>query len=376
MEITLKIFQHHNKEQIGIYFPYNYDVKEYIKRHEGVKWSDTNKVFYIEHVSNNFNLLFNYLRAKKWFVNYEQVKKIAAKDQKEIKQKTKVVRKQLSVKKLERLNAFKLWMEQQRYSDNTINTYSSLLKVFFEFYYTKELDAITKDDIIRFNTEYILGNKYSATFQNQIINAIKLFYRKIESTTLNLEELDRPKKSTYLPEIFSIEEVESLLNSVSNLKHKVLLAIVYSAGLRIGEALSLRLSDIDSKRMLIRIENAKGRKDRYAPLSPNLLPLLRVYYSIYTPKKHLIEGKYGGQYSQSSARAIFKKALNSTTIKKRVTLHSLRHSYATHLLESGTDIRYIQELLGHNSPKTTMIYTHVSTYNLKNIKSPFDKLKI
>ncbi len=376
MKITLKIFQHNNKEQIGIYFPYNYEAKEYIKKLEGVKWSRTNKVFYIENASNNLNQLFNYLRAKKWFVNYEQVKKTVQKNQNEIKQKTKVVRKQLSAKKLERLNAFKLWMEQQRYSDNTINTYSSLLKVFFEFYYTKELNAITKDDIVRFNTEYILGNKYSATFQNQIINAIKLFYRKIESTTLNLEELDRPKKSTYLPEIFSIEEVENLLNSVSNLKHKVLLAIVYSAGLRIGEALTLRLSDIDSQRMLIRIENAKGRKDRYAPLSLNLLPLLRVYYSIYTPKKYLIEGKNGGQYSQSSARAIFKKALNNTTIKKRVTLHSLRHSYATHLLESGTDIRYIQELLGHNSPKTTMIYTHVSTYNLKNIKSPFDKLKI
>jgi len=376
MKIILKTLHHRGNPQITIHFPFNQEIKSYILKCDGVKWSSSYKLLYIENSPQNLNHLFNHLRLKNWFVDYSQLKSTSTNPPKKTSTKITVSEIELSVKKQETLAKFKLWMEQQRYSDNTINTYTSLLIVFFKFYADKEFHSITKEDIIRFNTEYILHNQYSTTFQNQIINAIKLFYRKFESTILNLEELDRPKKSSYLPEIFSLEEIEHLLNSVTNLKHKVLLSVVYSAGLRIGEALSLKLSDIDKSRMLIRIENAKGRKDRYTPLSPNLLVLLDVYYRIYKPKHYLIEGKNNQKYSQSSARSVFKKAITKAAITKRVTLHSLRHSYATHLLESGTDIRYIQELLGHNSPKTTMIYTHVSTYNLKNIKSPFDKLNI
>ena len=267
-------------------------------------------------------------------------------------------------------------MLQKRYSHNTITTYFSMIELFFRFHSNKTIAHITKKDIEEFNTEYILKNNYSATFQNQLISAIKLFYTYTNNKNLVLDKLDRPKKSKRLPEILSLTEVESLLNAIDNLKHKALLCIIYSAGLRIGEALNLKLNDIDSNRMLIRVANAKGQKDRYIPLSVNILELLRIYFKIYSPNNYLFSGKLGGKYTDSSARNILKNCLQKTNIKKRVTLHTLRHSYATHLLESGTDIRYIQEILGHNSPKTTMIYTHVSTNNLKNIKSPFDKLKI
>ena len=149
---------------------------------------------------------------------------------------------------------------------------------------------------------------------------------------------------------------------------------MYSGGLRIGEALNLKVTDIDSKRMLIHIKQAKGKKDRYTLLSLNFLILLRAYYKSYQPKKYLFEGQNGNQYTNSSAQAILKKALKKSNIKKDITLHSLRHSFATHLLENGTDIRYIQELLGHSSPKTTMIYTHVTESSLKKIRNPFDDL--
>ena len=152
------------------------------------------------------------------------------------------------------------------------------------------------------------------------------------------------------------------------------MSIIYSSGLRIGEALNLKLTDIDSKRMLISIKKGKGKKDRVSLLSPKILELLRDYYKAYKPNKYLFEGQFSEQYTSASARKVLKKALLSTSIKKRITLHTLRHSFATHLLESGTDIRYIQEILGHNSPKTTMIYTHVSTSSLSSIKNPFDTL--
>jgi integrase/recombinase XerD len=175
-----------------------------------------------------------------------------------------------------------------------------------------------------------------------------------------------------LPNVLSKEEVLKIIDSTENIKHKTLLALIYSAGLRISEALSMKPKDIDSVRMLIHVKNAKGKKDRYTLLSEKVLTLLREYYLVYKPKEFLFEGQFGGMYSSRSAQIILKHAAKKALIKKTITLHTLRHSFATHLLESGTDLRYIQELLGHSSPKTTMIYTHVSNNSLKKIKNPFD----
>ncbi|WP_407267616.1 tyrosine-type recombinase/integrase [Tenacibaculum maritimum] len=224
-----------------------------------------------------------------------------------------------------------------------------------------------------FNYDFIVREKKSISYQNQCINGIKKYleYKGIEIDTLNLQ---RPKKEKRLPMVLSLEEVKQLLDATHNLKHKTLLSLIYSAGLRIGEAINLKVSDIDSKRMLIHIKGAKGKKDRYTLLSPSFLELLRAYYKTYKPKKHLFEGQVKEQYSSTSAQKILKNAANKIGLKKPITLHTLRHSFATHLLENGTDIRYIQELLGHNSPKTTMIYTHVTETSIRKIKNPFDNL--
>lgn len=367
MDITLNIFKHRNFHQIGIFFPYNDEAKNYIRSFKGVLWSATHTCFYVKYSYITFNDLLDYLKIKMWNIDTRLIDDSI----KNIKKDNQFIIKYENI-----ISLFGNWMAQKRYSDSTITTYTSSIKIFLKYYENKNLDEITEKDIIRFNQDYILKNGYSAVLQNQLISALKLFYKKYQNKHLDLDNLERPKRSKSLPEVLSIQEVESLLNATVNLKHKILLSIIYSAGLRIGEALNITLTNIDSQRMLIHIVNAKGKKDRYLPLSPKLLILMREYYKIHKPKVYLFEGQNGGKYSQSSSRSVIKKTLTYTKITKHVTLHTLRHSYATHLLESGTDIRYIQELLGHNSPKTTMIYTHVSSKKLQNIESPFDKLKI
>ena len=249
-----------------------------------------------------------------------------------------------------------------------------MLMIFFKHFYNKPINDIDEKDIIRFNHEQLFNSNYSYNAQNQMISAIKLFFKKYNKMSINPEMIERPIRHKYLSIILSTDEVENIINATRNLKHKVLLSIIYSAGLRIGEALSLELNNIDSARMLIRISQAKGNKDRYVPLSKKLIFYLREYFKIYRPHLFLFEGRFGGKYTQSSSRMVLKRAQQIAGINKRVTLHILRHSYATHLLEGGTDIRFIQELLGHNSPKTTMIYTHVATKDLLEIESPLDKI--
>lgn len=275
-----------------------------------------------------------------------------------------------------RLLKFRDWMRSLRYSENTIATYMDALKIFFRFYHYKPFQEINNEDIIRFNNEYILANNYSASFQNQVINAIKLFFKKIENTEINITSIERPKRAKQLPKVISEEEVALLINALDNIKHKCMLSLIYSAGLRRSELLNLEIKDIDSKRMIIHINKAKGMKDRIAPLSETVLLLLRSYYNEYKPKMHLFEGQRGDQYHERSLALVLKRACHLAGIHKTITLHMLRHSYATHLLENGTDLRYIQELLGHKSSKTTEIYTHVSKSAISKIRSPLDKLDI
>jgi integrase/recombinase XerD len=216
---------------------------------------------------------------------------------------------------------------------------------------------------------------YSSSYQNQVVNGIKLFFQNRRGLKFNPEIVYRPKREKLLPNVLGKEEVKRILEAHANLKHKVMLSLIYSCGLRCGELLALKPSHIDSGRNLVLIKNAKGKKDRIVPLSGKILEMLREYYKVYKPKIYLFEGQsIGKPYDARSLQLILKQALHKAGITKPVTLHWLRHSYATHLLESGTDLRYIQELLGHNSSKTTEIYTHVSTKNIQQIKSPFDDL--
>jgi site-specific recombinase XerD len=262
-----------------------------------------------------------------------------------------------------------------RYSENTIRTYTTAFTDFINYYSKKDLLEITEDDIKTYLLYLIEKRKVSASFQNQVINAIKFYYEKVcGRKKLPYITIDRPLKERTLPNVLSEEEVMRIINSVKNVKHKAILLTIYSAGLRISEAVNLKIADIDSSRMAIMIKGAKGKKDRNSLLSEKLLLFLRKYFKIYKPKIWLFEGLEGEQYSESSIQAIFRKGIKDAKIMKKVSVHTLRHSFATHLLERGTDLRYIQELLGHSSSKTTEIYTHITHKGMEQVKSPLDNM--
>ena len=273
------------------------------------------------------------------------------------------------------LIAFKNYMNYRRYSENTIKTYSDALEVFFRFFQNKNLESLTIEDIIQFNNDYILRKNLSSSYQNQVINAVKLFYRNRFNKTMEVDFIQRPRREKRLPNVLSKEEVKSILEAPTNLKHRAMLSLIYACGLRRSELLNLTLTDILSNRNLLFIRQSKGKKDRVVPISNRLIDILREYYKAFKPKAWLFEGQFPNtKYSEKSLENVLKQSLTKTKISKKVSLHWLRHSYATHLLENGTDLRYIQELLGHSSSRTTEIYTHVSTLNLQQIRSPFDDL--
>ena len=270
---------------------------------------------------------------------------------------------------------FKNYLKSQRYSPNTIKSYTEALGVFFQFHSNKAPEKLEIEDIIHFNTGYILRKNLSASYQNQVINAIKLFYRNRFKRFMNLDNIQRPRREKRLPNVLSKQEIKAILEAPTNLKHRALLSLIYACGLRRSEVLNLTLKDVLSDRNLLFIRQSKGKKDRVVPISHKIIEMLRDYYKAFKPKTWLFEGQYTGeQYSERSLQLVLKQALQKAGNKKPVSLHWLRHSYATHLLESGTDLRYIQELLGHSSSRTTEIYTHVSTQNLQQIRYPFDDL--
>ena len=264
----------------------------------------------------------------------------------------------------------------RRYSENTIKAYTSTLARFLAFNADREPEAIEQERVRKYILHLVEKEDVSASYQNQAINAIKFYFEAVLDRPLEPIFIQRPRKAKKLPTVLSEEEVAAIFKQIENLKHKCAIYLIYSAGLRRSEVLKLKPTDIDSKRNCIVIRGAKGQKDRITLLSQKALLLLREYYKQYRPKEWLFEGVNGGQYSTTSLRKILQRAVSKAGIKKEVTLHTLRHSFATHLLERGTDLRYIQELLGHSSSKTTEIYTHVTSKGFENLKSPLDKMDI
>jgi integrase/recombinase XerD len=347
MKWEANIIIYKKEKRIAVYFEKNAELIVRIKRLSGSRWSQTLGVWHLPDTVEN-RTRFHLVPLSYSFPSEEGI---------------------------EQIKKYIQWLSSKRYSPNTIKTYSEALKSFLIFYREKAITEITNEDVVIYNNEYILKNNLSSSYQNQIVNAIKLFFTTIRETKIEINKIHRPKRSKLLPNVLSKEEVKLILNAHSNIKHKTMLSLIYSCGLRRSELLNLKPADIDSKRGIVIIRQGKGKKDRIVPLSLKILEMLREYYSICRPKIWLFEGQnLGEQYSEYSLQSVLKQALQKTGIKKQVTLHWLRHSYATHLLEAGTDLRYIQELLGHNSSKTTEIYTHVSTKSIQQIKSPFDDL--
>lgn len=262
----------------------------------------------------------------------------------------------------------------KRYAKNTIGIYLSMLRNIQQQIGQEPLHELSTARIVSEAIKLVEERNYSASSHKQLLGALGLYLREMHNRKIDFSNIYPVRKQKRLPTILSRQEVADLIACTRNVKHRTILMCLYGLGLRRSELLDLKVNDIDSDRGVVHIRNAKGKKDRIVPLSLRLLEQLRDYYREYRPTDFLFQGLKGGAYSASSLLMVFNKACRDAGIRKKVTPHSLRHAYATHLMDAGTDLRIIQELLGHGSVKTTMIYTHVSTRSILDVKSPLDTL--
>jgi site-specific recombinase XerD len=348
-----------NEKRIALLFDYNEDVIILVKQIEGRKWSASNKFWHMPFQEKYLEILNKKFSGKLEFIE-------STKTNTEPK---KTFKNHLPSEYIETLKL-------KNYSESTIQTYRLHFQRFLKYYINTKLENITHEQIRQYLLYLVNERKYSTSAQNQAINSIKFYYEKVLGKPVEKYYVPRPRKEKKLPEVLSEEEVTKILKQIKNLKHKCIIYLIYSAGLRLTEVVHLKISDIQSDRKQIFIRSAKGNKDRYVLLSDSILILLREYYKKYNPKVWLFEGKPSEQYSRRSIQTIFKRAVQNSGINKNSTIHTLRHSFATHLLEHGTDLRYIQELLGHKSSRTTEIYTHVTQTAKNKIVSPLDNLDL
>lgn len=344
-----------------IRFPYDSILIEHIRQIDGATWSKTLRVWHVADTKENLALIMATFKG----IAEVDISKISTK---------KVLRRNLTEDQRTLLNQFYLYLKGKRYSKSTIQTYTFFVADFVNFHTQSALEELTNRSVELFIEKVFIDRKYSISSQRQFISALKLFIIFYPNTKIDDLQLERPKKSQKLPNVLSQEEVLRIIQGTKNLKHRAIIVLLYSSGLRIGEITSLQLKNIDVERRQVKVVSGKGRKDRFVVLASSFLPLLMNYLTAYVPKFYFIEGPEGERYSESSIRKFLGKSVSLAKVTKKVTPHTLRHSYATHLLENGVGLRHIQELLGHAKPETTMIYTHVAKKDLLEIKSPLDTI--
>lgn len=366
--ITLEPFTHNSKSCVAIKFPFDFETKEYIKKFNDVYWTKTHRTFYIYYDEIRLENFKAYLKKGGLQLNEEPRQDI-------VPYYRKGVTFELAKLNEEKTNVYRHFLgflKGKRFSDSTITTYGGFILEFLRFTGDKPVDKLNENDVRHYIEWAVSTLNYAISTHRQMVSSLKHFTYFYPACSINIDKIHMPRKDKKLPTVLSIEEVLLLLQSTKNLKHRTVIAMLYGSGLRIGELIDLKLSDFDFKRKQLHIKNAKGRKDRYTTIAESLFPLLKNYHNTYKPKVYFIENPHGGKYSAESIRAFLKKNVKAAGLTKLVTPHTLRHSYATHMLEQGIDLRYIQELLGHSRPETTMIYTHVTRKDLQQIKSPLD----
>lgn len=364
-EIRIEKLEHAGRVFACLYFPYNRDLTGPVKKIRNIRWSDKKKCWWLPFDDGTLKEITTALGSRARLIlpdgsiyvpgtiQHQRRKNLASYDPSSVRE-------------------FIRYLQGKRMSKSTVRTYSGLVGDFFHYLGYKPVGEINNRDVEKFCEDILAGYQYSVSTQRQFISALKQLTQLYPACLIDNLQLARPRRSSTVPLVLSKEEVISLLRCTRNLKHRAALGMIYSAGLRISELINLQLADIDFNRRQVFIRQGKGRKDRVVILAESMLPLLRNYLGSFRPKVYFIEGGDGEQYSPTSIRAFLKRSCSAAGIRKRVTPHTLRHSYATHLLENGIDIRYIQELLGHSRPETTMIYTHVARKDLLQITSPLD----
>jgi integrase/recombinase XerD len=377
---------HKGENRISLSFSYDPELILSVKELKDSRWSSGMKYWHIQDSPDIIKVLLEKFRGKA-YIDYsglksglpdQQQKKECQTDSKKSGNRGRISIEefpQLTEKGIKDIEKYRRWMEAQRYPSTTIQTYCSMMVKFLRFASPKETEKCSSDDLLRLINEYIIPSGLSFSFQNQMISSVRKFYGHIYNTDMDPGQIERPRVRRRLPNVLSKEEVKKMLGGIPNDKHRVMLSLIYACGLRRSELLNLRMDDIERSRGLLRIRQAKGYKDRIVPISSRTIEMVDDYIKRYKPINYLFEGqKAGEQYSASSIEKVLKRACSNAGLKREVSLHWLRHSYATHLLEGGTDLRFIQELLGHSSSRTTEIYTHVTDKSIQKIRSPFDDL--
>ena len=369
--ITLKHLVINNEAQIGLQFYPNKVIQTVIKGLPNPKWSKDYNMVYSKNNPSNLNQIFKDFRGIAWincghfFPKHEYAKNNEPASVDEFRKR------KLDDTYRACPEDFLQKLELKHYALNTSRIYISMFEKFINHFREKELIAIDEEMIRGYLQSLVLAKKSDA-YINQMLNSIKFYYEVVLGMPNRFYSIERPRKKDRLPKVISKEEIKLIINNTNNIKHRCIVSLLYSAGLRRGELIDLKLSDIDSKRMVIHIRQGKGNKDRITLLSSTVLADLRLYFKEWKPKEFLFEGSNGNKYSAESIAQVVKKAAQKAKIKTHITPHTLRHSFATHLLEAGTDLRYIQVIMGHNSTKTTEIYTKVALNNIREIKSPLD----
>lgn len=369
--ITLYHLMIQNQKMIGIKFLPDKLIQGLIQSLPDPKWSEQYNMAYIPNTKDNLSIIFNTFRGVVW-INYNRFL-----SNKPLNTDNECVDVEWYRKRKPNPEyrycpeEYLLKLELKKYANNTVRTYVHFFELFINHYKERNLNTLDESDIRAFLQKLVQRN-VSNSYLNQAINAIKFYYEVVLGMPNRFYEIERPRREFKLPTVISKEEVLSIIENANNLKHKCIISLLYSSGLRRSELLNLKPTDIDSKRMLIRVLGSKGNKDRHTLLSQTVLEDLRLYYREWKPQTYLFEGYKASKYSAGSVLKIVKMAAEKAGVGQTVSPHVLRHSFATHLLESGVDLRQIQVLLGHGSSKTTEIYTHVATNTFKNIKNPLD----
>ncbi len=374
LKIILKPKIFNNRDFIEVNAPELASVKA-IMLGIGIRYSDKYKSYFIEKQSDTINKIYSAFQGLA-FIDYSAFKVKNENTNVSLRKRRKKRPDLTNIKwpkmHIEAMQAFALKLKARRYSESTFKSYGSYFKLFLASFLDTPPEQITEESIRKYIVKTVEDYEYSNKTQGQMVNAIKFYYEQVLGLEKTTYWLERPKKEKRLPKVISEEDVIRLLGACNNLKHQCIVAMIYSSGLRRSELLNLKLGDVDLERYNVHIRDAKGKKSRHSILSKKLANVLKQYYLEYKPTFWLFEGRNGQKLSAESVTKIIKRAAEKAMLKKDVTPHILRHSFATHLLDKGVDIRYIQELLGHNSVATTEIYTHVSKKDLSMIKSPLD----
>jgi site-specific recombinase XerD len=350
-KITYQIGVHKDKNVIFIRFEPNEELNQRVRKLVGVRWSATQKSWYVPD-NQQYRQKFNLEQIPITSTFSENIQEIN----------------QPALKK------FIETLQLKSYSPNTIRTYKVEFTQLLSILKNKNVEELDAEKLRSYFLYCTNTLKLSENTLHSRINAIKFYFEQVLKREKMFFEIPRPKKPSILPKVIDVKDIKKLFAVTSNLKHNTMLKLCYGMGLRVSEIVNLKIEHIDSQRMQVLVEQSKGKKDRYVNLPETILEQLREYYKTYKPKKYLFEGHFGEQYSIRSVQQVFKDALRKAKINKNIGIHGLRHSFATHLLENGTDIKFIQELLGHNDIKTTLRYTHVSKKSLAKIKSPLDTM--